>query len=152
MLFINVKPWQISYFWTLVYKTENHWYWEGAINDKGYGYFSRPTIFAHRLSYFLYYDVDPLKQDVLHKCDIPLCINPEHLFLGNQSDNIKDMDKKDRRAKGEFAKSKMLDEEVKQIKQYLLNGERICDLAREHKVNWRTIYDIKKSRTWKHIN
>ena len=53
-------------------------------------------ISAHRLSYLLFKGQIPENYNVLHTCDNPLCVNPNHLFLGTQLDNIKDRDKKQR--------------------------------------------------------
>lgn len=68
------------------------WLWTGALNNKGYGhagYGNRKTISASRLSYIAFIG-DPGELNVLHKCDTPSCVNPDHLFVGTQHENIKD--------------------------------------------------------------
>lgn len=80
------------------------WLWNGPHNLQGYGRFtiSRKssigyrTQAAHRFSWLLYRG--PIENDfwVLHKCDTPACVNPDHLFLGTRTDNVHDMAKKGR--------------------------------------------------------
>jgi hypothetical protein len=84
------------------------WLWLGNVLTKrnGYGVFThRPSGMimqrAHRVSWKIYKDHNITESHhVLHKCDNPLCVNPEHLFIGNQSDNMKDMAIKKRHAYG----------------------------------------------------
>ena len=69
--------------------------WAGYKNEKGYGVFSKK--YAHRFSYEHHYKVTiPAGILVCHHCDTPSCVNPQHLFLGTQKDNIADMIKKGR--------------------------------------------------------
>lgn len=68
------------------------WNWIGSKNIEGRGRFqiSGKIFFAPRVSYYLFYGIDPGEFQVNHTCDNPSCINPDHLYLGNQSDNMKD--------------------------------------------------------------
>jgi hypothetical protein len=75
------------------------WLWNGGTTIFGYGEMggeNRTNLLAHRLSYETFVGPIPDGMYVLHSCDIPSCINPEHLFIGTQKDNIKDMIKKGR--------------------------------------------------------
>src|SRR5688572_9909358 len=74
--------------------------WTGYTNGR-YGQIKssdRPFrhLLAHRVAYELHYGPIPSGQWVLHKCDNPLCVNWEHLFLGDRQENVDDMVKKDR--------------------------------------------------------
>lgn len=79
-------------------KTDDCWIWKGGINFWGYGQmnFNGRNTGAYRVSWILHNDEIPGKLFVLHKCDNPLCVNPDHLFLGTQKDNIQDCIKKGR--------------------------------------------------------
>lgn len=76
-----------------VTKTETCWLWTGALAAFGYGTVNskgRRSIRAHRLSWEIYRGEIPAGLCVLHKCDVPACVNPDHLFLGTKSDNMRD--------------------------------------------------------------
>lgn len=80
------------------------WLWTGATAHKGYGYIgigsvvngTRRNIHTHRLSYILCRGDIPRGLFVLHSCDTPACVNPSHLFLGTNSDNMQDCSAKGR--------------------------------------------------------
>jgi hypothetical protein len=70
------------------------WLWTGTANMRGYGYGSftinKKSVNSHRVSFELFRGPIPIGMHVCHKCDVPLCVNPEHLFLGTRSDNQRD--------------------------------------------------------------
>ena len=79
-------------FWRSVFKTENCWFWIAGLNPDGYGLIktrSRQTR-AHTVSWELHNGPVPEGKQVLHICDIRQCVNPQHLFLGTQKDNMRD--------------------------------------------------------------
>lgn len=83
-----------------VVKREGCWGWSGATTS-GYGVLTRGRrgegfVLAHRLSWELHRGPIPDGLFVLHKCDVPECSNPDHLFLGTQTDNMSDCRKKGR--------------------------------------------------------
>lgn len=80
-------------------KTSSCWLWIAGKNSDGYGMinFQGKTFLAHRASWEFYKSEIPKKMLVCHKCDQPSCINPEHLFLGTQAENMFDMKIKNRR-------------------------------------------------------
>jgi len=72
---------------------------------------------AHRASYEVFVGKIPHKMMVLHKCDNPKCINPDHLFIGTQKDNMKDKYRKGRSCSGEKNHlSKFTDIQVEEMK------------------------------------
>src|SRR5438552_10251708 len=75
------------------------WLWFKCCGTTGYGRIRvlGKTMQAHRLSWEIYNEKPPEDIDVLHKCDTPCCVNPNHLFLGTDSDNLRDMYSKHRR-------------------------------------------------------
>lgn len=84
-------------------QTDGCWFWIAAKNAHGYGIFvggNGRTVLAHRLAYELFIGPIPDDLQVNHSCDTPACVNPDHLWLGTQLDNIRDRDAKGRTKKG----------------------------------------------------
>jgi hypothetical protein len=79
-------------FWAKVAKTETCWLWTGVSTPRRYGLLwqTKQPILVHRFSYELHYGPIPDGLWVLHTCDTPACVRPEHLFLGTNSDNMLD--------------------------------------------------------------
>lgn len=84
----------VSRFWAKVVKTNECWEWCAAFHGSGYGIFGiggTKIQRAHRFSWELSYGKIPEGLFVLHKCDNRKCVRPEHLFLGTNLDNVRDM-------------------------------------------------------------
>lgn len=98
----------IERFLKYVEKTNYCWNWIGATSKKGYGQFAvnRKTTLAHRVAHKLWKE-DPNKLQVLHTCDNPKCVNPDHLWLGTNKDNVNDRVNKNRSNRPRGAKSGM---------------------------------------------
>ena len=79
-------------------KTKNCWLWTGGKVTGGYGSFKidGEKILAHRFSYLQYVGAIPDGMNVCHSCDVPACVNPDHLWIGTQQDNVDDMINKGR--------------------------------------------------------
>ena len=79
-------------FWAKVCKTNGCWTWTASKNPHGYGQIrlSGKLTLAHRVSWTIHNGVIPEGLFVLHICDNPPCVRPDHLFLGTQKDNIRD--------------------------------------------------------------
>lgn len=140
------------YFSDRINKTDYCWLWTGKKGPKGYGVatYRGRSMLAHRFSYELHYG--PMFMEgmfVLHRCDNPLCVCPDHLFLGSQQDNIDDMVSKHRHAHGERTKNAKLTEiDVRTIRS---SREPSSVLARQYGVSSTAIYCIRKRKTWTHI-
>jgi hypothetical protein len=86
-------------FWSKVLKGKSCWNWTASLTQDGYGRFqtgSRTQERAHRFSWILEHGQIPSGMQVLHKCDNPKCVRPDHLFLGTPKDNMTDKAKKGR--------------------------------------------------------
>lgn len=110
-------PRLIDRFLDKVEKTEGCWIWKASKNSKGYGFFytgrgPAKMDSAHRVSYELFKTAIPPGYNILHRCDTPSCVNPDHLFIGTQKDNIDDMVAKKRNKPG---KQKMDDNVLKEL-------------------------------------
>ena len=134
-------------FLSFIDTSQDCWNWTGTIAGR-YGQF---TIFkqkmpAHRAMYELFVGPVAAKLVVCHRCDNPLCVNPEHLFLGTQSDNMLDMVSKGRHAKHVTSYRKKLSiDQVVLIRASKATAE---SLGRQYCVDPVTILHIRKGRTW----
>lgn len=90
-------------FWKRVEKTGGCWLWTGSCFPNGYGQFSlsKTSVGAHRISWLIHNGDIPTGIFVCHHCDNPICIRPDHLFLGTAQDNTRDAATKGRMAKGD---------------------------------------------------
>jgi len=98
----------VTWFWARVLKTACCWEWRGAVKDHSNPYGRTRTqggavYLAHRVAYFIATGIDPAGLHVLHRCDNPRCVRPEHLFLGTPKENMDDCQRKGRlhRLRGE---------------------------------------------------
>jgi len=129
------------------------WIWQGKTLQSGYGvaYFNNRIVRAHRLFYQELIDEIENGLYVCHKCDVRLCVNPKHLFLGTQQDNFDDMVKKGRSALGERNRATKLDS--KSVAKIRANKKDLTakELADKYEVSLSTIYSISSGSTWKHL-
>ncbi|MEK6884344.1 MAG: HNH endonuclease signature motif containing protein [Nanoarchaeota archaeon] len=134
------------------------WIWKRSKTDVGYGHLTFDGIYysAHRFSYIIYKGEIPKGLFVLHKCDNRLCVNPKHLFVGNQSDNMKDCYIKNRHARisvlGQEAwNSKLKDKDVVKIKKLYKMGLIQKKIAEMFNVDRSLISRVINNKRWKHI-
>jgi hypothetical protein len=143
----------LNKFWSKVKKTEKCWIWEGGRADTQYGEIglNGKTIYAHRASYEICNGEIPKGLFVLHRCDNPPCVNPKHLWLGTQAENIQDCISKGRarRAYGENTRaSKLTRDQATYILSMKgkLSQRKLGDIFG---VTHGTIGAIQHGRTWK---
>lgn len=135
------------------------WLWTGALNGSGYGQLLRRRhgkclhYKAHRYSYEMHNGTIPDGMCVCHTCDVPRCVNPDHLFLGTPQDNSNDCVAKGRgrSLRGEkHGSAKLLDADAVDIRTFLTLGAKQKDIAEAYGVSQQTVSDIKrgKLRRW----
>lgn len=116
---------------------------------------------AHRVAWLLTYGEIPVSSDethyatmlVLHRCDVPACVNPEHLFLGTQQDNVNDKMQKERLGprEGEHnGNAKLTSRDIRQIRKSFPQLSKYA-LAKRFGVTHDCIYKIITGQTWKHL-
>ncbi len=127
------------------------WLWTAAIfPDRGYGSFAHPTEqLAHRVAWLLYRGPIPVGAHVLHRCDVQACVNPDHLFLGDQDANMKDKARKGRQTRGEASHNAKLTEQ--QVIAIRADKRTQVEIAKAYNVTQSTISDIALRLTWKHL-
>ncbi len=143
-------------FWSKVKidKNDKCWNWIGGTIANGYGMFwyEKKLCKASRVVWFLTYRTWP-KLCILHVCDNPLCVNPNHLFEGNNAENSADMVKKGRQARGSRnGNSKLTETDVKQIKRLLMQSVMPKTIAEQFHVSRRVISSIKTGKIWKWLD
>lgn len=109
----------ISYFWSKILKTDSCWLWIGYTNGMGYGKFARGPFryYAHRLSYEIENGEIPKGKFIRHSCDNPTCVNPGHLLIGTQQENMKDASIRKRMPTGDSCHlTKVTAENVKNLR------------------------------------
>ena len=145
-------------FWKKVKKTNSCWEWTAVKTSKGYGHlpYARNwgfTTLAHRLSYLIHRGDIPEGLLICHTCDNPHCVNPEHLFLGTQVDNMQDCLSKGRvryiTHRGESnGRCKISREQALEIKHSLLPRK---ELMKKFGISRSMVGKIKSGSSWKEL-
>ena len=149
----------IARFWDKVDKSggkDTCWEWTGGKSDEGYGrfWFIDDTIASHRFSWFLANGKIPQHQPLIcHTCDNPRCVNPSHLFAGDNDDNVLDMMIKGRTLIGEKSPATCLtNTEVLQIRAlYAAGGTTSRKLAKQFGIVKSSVLRIIHGKTWAHL-
>lgn len=135
------------------------WEWQGCRNSDGYGSFrfGGKAMLAHRFSYEHHTAEIPKGMHILHHCDNPCCVNPDHLFVGTHSDNMKDMYAKGRHKKvrlfGEAHPSTSLSEGevIGMRKMYNETPMKMKDIASHFGIKSGTVQAICAGNSWKQL-
>lgn len=122
----------IARFFSAINKTETCWLWVKSKTKQGYGDIGIKghILYAHRVSWTIHFGEIPEGVHVLHKCDIPACVNPEHLFVGTAKDNSDDKIKKGRYSNGDSRH--LTPDQVRGIIKDFSEGMRQCDIGRKY--------------------
>jgi hypothetical protein len=147
-----------------VIRQEGCWGWKGSIARGGYPVMScRSSIGpdrGHRASWFIHKGLIPEGLCVCHKCDNPICTNPDHLWIGTHKENNDDKMAKSRQSKlspphksgSQNGASKLKEDQVIEIKKMLVEGKSAYSIAPLFDVSKQTILRIKNGVNWSHIN
>lgn len=129
------------------------WIWTACLGTYGYGRFQgvTETQQAHRYSWEIYNGPIPVGQIVCHRCDTPACVNPDHLFVGTDADNVADKVAKGRQTRGENHVGSVLTEaQVRKIRRLYASGNTSYrKLASRYGVGTMTISHLIRRETWK---
>jgi hypothetical protein len=141
-------------FWEKVEKSPGCWEWLGYCARSGHGMFQRSSarvydlgprgVLVHRFSYELHYGPIPPGVFVLHKCDNAPCVRPDHLYLGDQLQNVRDRVDRGRTSKGvDHFRSKLSEQDVRDIRaRYAAGGVTHRELAQMYGVTHPVIGDV----------
>lgn len=131
------------------------WLWTGTKNAGGYGMMShqgRQSV-SSRVSWELHHGEIPKGMFVCHTCDVRHCVNPDHLWLGNNQDNMTDMSEKQRNHRGEaHFRAKLTSESVIEIRKLHKQGLSPGEIAPFFNVVPQTIAAVLNGITWRHVS
>jgi len=145
----------------LVFGMAECWYWNGPRTAIGYGLFAAarnsygiPEIVAHRIAWHLFRGPIPAGVKVLHRCDVRACVNPDHLFLGTQEENVRDMVTKGRqRSVPAYGKAnpmaRLTEEAVAAMRAEHAAGATQRDLAKRYGVAVMTVNRAVRGLSWR---
>ena len=127
------------------------WIWMGTTTVRGYGQIesNNRKLYAHRASYQAFIGEIPEGMNVCHSCDNTYCVNPSHLFLGTQKQNLEDMARKKRSTFGEKNTQAKLTENI--IKYILESNHPGSLLANQFNVSVSLISAIRRKERWNHV-
>ena len=141
-------------FFARVKKGDSCWEWSGIPRRGGYGQImvQRQRWFSHRLSWTIANGKIPDEIFVLHKCDNPICVNPDHLFLGTAEDNAQDSVAKGRSSRGERnGMAKIKADDVVEMRRRYFSGETQVALAKTYKIDRGHLSKVVNGLSWKHV-
>jgi len=124
--------------------------WTKSKSKKGYGkaWYKGKVWLAHRLAFLKTFGEFDTQLCVLHKCDNPSCVNPNHLFLGTNNDNVQDRKRKGRNANQVGHRSALAKLTIDQVN-YIRESTKTCQqLADELNMSKAQINKIKNNRCW----
>lgn len=150
----------VDRFWSKVQKSDGCWLWMGSRSNQGYANFYVDGVrkLSHRFAWELTNGPIPSGLLVCHKCDNPPCVNPDHLFLGTSTDNMRDAAAKGRihggnGVRGEAHRcAKLTEDDVRRIRE--VATDKTCShtaLAREYGISVPAVQQVVYRKTWRHV-
>ncbi len=127
------------------------WLWTGSTDDDGYGrvWFDGRSDRAHRVSYRLFIGEIPAGMAVLHTCDNPPCVRPDHLWAGTQLENIADRERKGRGPRGERnGRAKLNRALVQMVREARAGGMMYHEIGALFGIHKSTVHDICTGKLW----
>jgi len=124
------------------------WLWIGHVHHSGYGLYNGKS--AHRLVFTTLTGTDLTGKLLCHTCDVKHCVNPDHLFVGTQRDNMQDMYQKGRQPsrKGEANRTHLKNEDIIAIRN---DTRKHKDIAADYRISVKQVSNIKTRHSWSHI-
>lgn len=147
--------------WTVVQRDTPYaegpcWEWNGRVDNRGYSVakIHNKARKGHRLSYEAWVGPIPEGLIVRHKCDNLPCINPDHLEVGTQKDNVHDMIARGRDYRGTPRKTSALltPDDVRVIRDRYERGEVCSEIAKDYPVGKGNIWSVATKKTWKDVD
>lgn len=153
-------------FWEKVNKTDGCWLWTASLDSSGYGHIAegRKLRLAHRLSWEIHFGPIPNGLLVCHECDVRSCVNPGHLFLGTNTDNMRDMSAKGRShaprksmqpaRQGESnGRAKLNGAQVRELRRLYASGDyTLTQLSVPFGVSFSTVHRAISGRGWRCVS
>lgn len=149
----KIMPLKQRFMQFVIHAADGCWLWNGYIGKHGYSKIQcgKTSRLAHRVSWEIFHGPIPEGLNVLHKCDVTACVNPEHLFVGTQQENVVDMFNKRRgnRATGERnGRARLTATDVIQIRN---DPRKRSEIARAYNMSWAHIDRLKRGQFWNHL-
>jgi hypothetical protein len=138
-------------FFAKVRKTDGCWEWTGAKDSRGYGRLSigNKAYAAHRVSLMIA-GRNPGDLHACHRCDNPVCVNPDHLFLGTNADNMADCVIKGRSNRGVVNKmAKLTDDDIREIRSAVGT---LRAIGKQFGISCTQAFRIRNRQHWKHVS
>ena len=132
------------------------WLWTGAKLPHGYGTvcLNRQRLYAHRYAWAFVNGPIPKGLNILHKCDVPACINPDHLYAGTQRENLIDCIRRGRanRVRGSaHGQSKLTEDQVLELRKERTKGLSYAKLGKHFGISETQARSIVLGTWWKHL-
>ena len=134
-------------FWSKVQRGNGCWLWMAKRERRGYGRLEHKgkSLIASRVAWELTNGPIPQGLLVLHRCDNPPCVNPDHLFLGTTQDNVTDKMTKGRH----YGNHKLIADQVREIREaYATGSTTLMKLSHQYGVSFSQIHRIVTGESW----